>query len=32
MAVTEAAWTPRRSGVLAWALWTLGLLGLAAVA
>jgi hypothetical protein len=32
MAVTEAARVPRRSGVLAWALWTLGLLGLAAVA
>jgi hypothetical protein len=32
MAVTEAARVPRRSGVLAWALWTLGLLGLVAVA
>ena len=32
MAVTETARMPRWPGVLAWALWTLGLLGLFAVA
>ena len=29
MAVTEAARVPRRSGVLAWALWTLGVVAVA---